>query len=253
MLSELDPTGDWTSKYHELRDEDNRGPLKETEEIGTGDGRYAPSWIWASPSAMMLPGEGSVAKQQEVNETVCHEWMTCRARADRWVEEEELLQEEMRRVIVYLEWKSRTWSEKVGVRTGSCTPDIQRGVNANARKQANIYHEIVTSFAGQWLPYLEACGFSTKWAKGLPCTSEAPSHKTKLPNRFSDILPCALPAEDSRAGVEGPGVGQKLLDIYETQTLGARGHLTGGYMLITLWFFEQFVHTFPRGDMLITF
>ena len=35
--------------------------------------------------------------------------------------------------------------------------------------------------------------------------------------------------------------------------LGARGHLTGGYMLITLWFFKQFVHTFPRGDMLITF
>ena len=36
-------------------------------------------------------------------------------------------------------------------------------------------------------------------------------------------------------------------------SLGARGHLTGGYMLITLWFFKQFVHTFPRGDMLITF
>ena len=36
-------------------------------------------------------------------------------------------------------------------------------------------------------------------------------------------------------------------------TLRARGHLTEGYMLITLWFFKQFVHTFPRGDMLITF
>ena len=30
-------------------------------------------------------------------------------------------------------------------------------------------------------------------------------------------------------------------------TLGEMGQLTGGYMLITLWFFEQFVHTFPRG------
>ena len=35
--------------------------------------------------------------------------------------------------------------------------------------------------------------------------------------------------------------------------LGEKGQLTGGYMLITLWFFKQFVHTFPRGDMLITF
>ena len=37
------------------------------------------------------------------------------------------------------------------------------------------------------------------------------------------------------------------------ESLGERGQLTGGYMLITLWFFKQFVHTFPRGDMLITF
>ena len=44
-LSELDPTGDWTKEYHELKDEDNQGLLKEAEERGTGDGRYAPSWI----------------------------------------------------------------------------------------------------------------------------------------------------------------------------------------------------------------
>ena len=37
------------------------------------------------------------------------------------------------------------------------------------------------------------------------------------------------------------------------ETLGERGQLTGGYMLIILWFFKQFVHTFLRGDMLITF
>ena len=37
------------------------------------------------------------------------------------------------------------------------------------------------------------------------------------------------------------------------KTLGERGQLTGGYMLITLWFFKQFVCTFPRGNMLITF
>ena len=39
----------------------------------------------------------------------------------------------------------------------------------------------------------------------------------------------------------------------DDETLGEKGQLTGGYMLITLWFFKQFVHTFPRGDMLITF
>ena len=94
-LSELDPTGDWTKEYHELRDKDNQGPLKEAEEKGTGNGRYAPSWIWGTPSTMALIGEGSITEQQEVNETARHKWMTCRVRADCWMEEEELLQEEM--------------------------------------------------------------------------------------------------------------------------------------------------------------
>ena len=74
-LSELDPTGDWTKEYRKLRDEDNRGLLKEAEERGTGDGRYAPSWIWASPLTMALVGEGSITEQWEVNKTAHHEWI----------------------------------------------------------------------------------------------------------------------------------------------------------------------------------
>jgi hypothetical protein len=239
-LSELDPTGDWTKEYRELKDEDNRGPLKEGGETGTGDGRYVPSWIWASPSAMTLPSEGSVAEQQEVNETARHEWMTCRARADRWMEEEELLQEEMRRVIVYLEWKSRTWSEKVGARAGSCSPDIQHGVDAYARKQASIHHDIAMSFAGQWLPYLDAYGFDTKWATEFPWASQILSRKTKLPKRFAvtpedpprvlsttedpprvlsttEDPPRVLSTTDSSPGTEGLGRGQKDPDVRETR------------------------------------
>ena len=225
-LSELDPTGDWRREYHELRDEDNRGPLKEVEERGTGDGRYAPSWIWTSPSAV-LPGEGSDAEQREINETVRHEWMTCRARADRWMEEEELLQEEMRRVIIYLEWKSRTWSEKVGVRAGSCTPDIQHGVDAYARKQANIHHGITMSFANQWLPYLKAHGFNTQWATKLPWASQILSRETKLPKKF-----LVVPVEDGVPPTTDPspstaelGMRQKDPDACETRSKegGSRG------------------------------
>ena len=208
-LSELDPTGDWTKEYRELRDEDNRGPLKEAEEKGTGDGRYAPSWIWGTPLTMALVGEGSITEQQEVNETARHEWMTCRARADRWMEEEELLQEEMRRVIVYLEWKSRTWSEKVGIRAGSCTLDIQHGIDAYARKQASIHREIAMSFASQWLPYLKTCGFDVKWATELPWASQILSCETKLPKRFAVAVapgdtPRVLLTTDPFPGTEEP-------------------------------------------------
>jgi len=125
-----------------------------------------------------------VAEQQEVNRTAHHEWMTCRARADRWIEEVELLQEEMRRVLVYLEWKSTTWLQKVGTRTGSCTPDIQRGIDAYARRQVAIHRDIAISFASQWVPYLKATGCDTAWAEDLPWISTALSRETKLPRWF---------------------------------------------------------------------
>jgi hypothetical protein len=93
----------------------------------------------------------------------------------------------MRRVIVYLEWKSRSWSNKVGTRTDSCPPDIQRGLDAYARKQANIYRELMVSFASQWLPYLKAYGLDTKWATKFPWISPILSRKATLPKRFSII------------------------------------------------------------------
>ena len=234
-LLDLDPTGDWKNEYCKLKDEDNRGPLKEAEERGTGDGRYAPSWIWATSSATVLPGEGSAAEQQEVNETVRYEWMTCRARADRWMEEEELLQEEMRRVIVYLEWKSHAWTEKIGVRAGSCTPDIQHGIDAYARKQANTYHELAVSFAGQWLPYFSVSGLGTKWAAEFPWASRILSRKTKLPKWLttqqdapsdtSHNTPHVPPATASSSGtspdaIEGPGMEQGHLDTHKGQSEG---------------------------------
>ena len=197
----LDPTGDWTNEYRELKDEDNRGPLKEAEERGTGDGRYNPSWIWTAHSSTTLPGEGSAAEKQEVNETARYEWMTCKARADRWMEEEELLQEEMRRVVVYLEWKARWWSDKLGARTGSCSLDTQHGVDAYARKQANVYHEIAVSFASQWLPYLEASDLDTQWAKEFSWSSRFLTRKAKLPEQVpvtpADILPIS-PSSNAR-------------------------------------------------------
>lgn len=219
-LLELDPTGDWTSEYRELTDDDNKGPLKEAEEEGTGDGRYVPSWIWATSSAMVVPGEGTADERQEVNETARHEWMTCWARADRWIEEEELLQEEMRRVVVFLVWKSHAWSRKVGARKGSCPPDIQRGIDAYAGKQAYIHREIAISFVGQWLPYHSACGLKPKWVESFPWVPQARSLETKLPRWFPKLQQDAprgslqvSPVTITPPGtVEGLGMAQEHLD-----------------------------------------
>ena len=209
-LLELDPVREWTKEYHELRDEDNWGPLKEFEESGVGDGRYALSWIWAV-SSLTPPDEGSATEQGEVNKTARHEWMTCRARADRWIEEELLLREEMCQVVVYLEWKSHGWFGKVGARRGSCSPDIQHGLDVYARKQANVYLELSTLFAAQWLPYLTTCGLDTQWATKFPWLSPIISHQTNLPKWFSTTPPDAsntIPAVCSPPTSGGLGVKQ---------------------------------------------
>ena len=73
----LDLSGDWRREFRKLRNEDNRGPLKEVGELGVGNGWYAPSWIWTIPSVTALPGEGSDAEWREVDKTVRCEWMTC--------------------------------------------------------------------------------------------------------------------------------------------------------------------------------
>lgn len=163
-LLSLDPAGDWRKVFQELKDGDNRGPGKELDEQGVGDGRYAMSWIWISTGAH----DAADSPDQDVNETVRHEWMTCRARADRWEEESELLQEEMRRVVAFLEWKSSWWTGKVGSRLGSAAADIQHGVDAYALKQANTYHSLAVSMANQWLPRLLEWKLNVTWAKDYP-------------------------------------------------------------------------------------
>ena len=161
-LLSLDPEGDWTKHYLELTDKDNRGPGKELHEQGVGDGRFETSWIWRGSVG------SDAADGTEVHESIRHEWMLCRARADRWSEESDLLQEEMRRVIAFLEWKSSSWGERAGSRLGSVTADIQHGIDAYARKQANTYHELAVSLANQWLPCLLERKLDTAWAEIYP-------------------------------------------------------------------------------------
>ena len=170
-LLSLDPMGDWRKEYLELTDKDNRGPGKELHEQGVGDGRYTMSWIWGGSLGSEVQ-DGADLSDREVNETVRHEWMTCRARADRWREEADLLQEEMRRIVVFLEWKSSSWGERVGSRSGSITADIQHGVDSYARKQASIYHELAVSLANQWLPPLLELGLDIAWASTYPWTAK---------------------------------------------------------------------------------
>ena len=203
-LLSLDPAGDWRKEYLELTDNDNRGPGKELYEKGVGDGHYAMSWIWRGSSGSDVQNGTDPAEGKEVNETVRHEWMTCRARADRWKEESTLLQEEMRRVIAFLEWMSSSWGGRVGSRSGSVTADVQHGIDGYARKQANTYHVLAVSLANQWLPHLAALGLDIKWAEVYPWATKITTPLVDRPPNSSDVHKNPLPGNLLSACVAPP-------------------------------------------------
>ncbi|KAJ6448083.1 hypothetical protein C8R45DRAFT_1128122, partial [Mycena sanguinolenta] len=66
------------------------------------------SWIWVSRGEEWNHGDDAA-----MNEAVRIEWAKTRARAMRWAEEVDLLEEEMRRVKEFLWWRSHWWTARV--------------------------------------------------------------------------------------------------------------------------------------------
>ena len=164
-LLRLDPSGNWQEFYHALSDRDNRGPGKEPEEVPTSDGQYFPSWIWLTNSSVTTgDATQSTISPDEVNEDMRVEWAQCVARADRWEEEVTLLQEEMRRVVCFLEWKSKDWISKAGVRASVVTPEIRSGLSAYAHKQGSIFHNLAIRFCQRWDSTLISLSLPHAWA-----------------------------------------------------------------------------------------
>ncbi|RDX44815.1 hypothetical protein OH76DRAFT_1328515, partial [Lentinus brumalis] len=71
------------------------------------EGRRQISWIWQAGSEDGTVSDAAV--QSNLQESLRVEWCKARARAQRWTEECELLQEEMRRVLQYHEWRADWW------------------------------------------------------------------------------------------------------------------------------------------------
>jgi len=155
-LLRLDPKGGWQTLYLPLTEADNRGPAKEPEEVSGSDGRYAPSWIWCSNTTTVSP--------DEVNEDMRVEWAQCMARADRWEEEVILLQEEMRRVVQFLEWRSNDWFAKADAREDTTTLAVRAGLSAYANKQASVFHNLAVRFSKRWRSALISLSLAHTWA-----------------------------------------------------------------------------------------
>ncbi|EMD34956.1 hypothetical protein CERSUDRAFT_75291 [Gelatoporia subvermispora B] len=106
------------------------GEMFETE------GHRTMSWIWKTSG---VAGSGD-SSDPDLHDMLHIEWCKARARADRWKEECDLVQEEMRWVLQFFDWQSKHWQARAdAVPTATAADsDSADGLVAYARRQADL-------------------------------------------------------------------------------------------------------------------
>ena len=70
---------------------------------------------------------------------------------------------EMRWVVQFLEWRSKDWLAKVGLRMGT-TQVVQAGLSAYVKKQQLVYHNLTIRFSQCWHMALASLSLPHTWA-----------------------------------------------------------------------------------------
>ncbi|KAJ7180060.1 hypothetical protein C8R43DRAFT_871124 [Mycena crocata] len=111
-----------------------------------GEGKRFLSWIWYTTTTTTT---GDTTADGKLHDDIRVEWTKARARADRWREELILLDEEMRRVLVYCEWKAHWWRDRRVPRTG-ISPELKEGLCAYALEQEARERWWAEKWAAKW-------------------------------------------------------------------------------------------------------
>jgi hypothetical protein len=184
-LKALDPNGSWKERLKELKHSDIRGPGRDSEnpDDAKSNGRFEPSWIWL---VTRLPQErGDNQTEDEFNHSMRTEWAQTRARMYRWNEELLIIQEEMRRVLAYFEWRSTWWLEQANRRT-SLESSVQSGVVAYAHKQSTLCLRMAARCAAHWLPVMENHGIFPTWGSKYQAASSAVNQDRSISDSEDD-------------------------------------------------------------------
>lgn len=109
---------------------------------GTGETRKELSWIWTTASAS--------TQTEDADHILRAEWAKSRARTDRAREEVELLLEEMRRVLAFLEHVTRVWGDRIVQRASSVDTALMEGLQSYGNKQILFQQSLLASFRILW-------------------------------------------------------------------------------------------------------
>ncbi|KAJ8593477.1 hypothetical protein M405DRAFT_705554, partial [Rhizopogon salebrosus TDB-379] len=123
-----------------------------------GQGRRRLTWIWTM-TGIDLSGNEMDDDGEYISNTVCRcidrvtgvrvEWCKARARAMRWSEEVELLQEEMRRVLQFFSWQATWWDNQKERRFVEFTEEHD-GLRAYAARQGSLRRDFHRNFSRLW-------------------------------------------------------------------------------------------------------
>jgi hypothetical protein len=127
-------------------------PIISNTVISIGEGHRVLSWIWHNVSVQEVEDDVS----GKLHESVRVEWSKCRARCHRWREEVQLLDEEMRRVLDYSQWKSQWWAEQI--KDILPTEELMEGLVAYALEHHAHEQALRTKLKKNWIPYASKLG-----------------------------------------------------------------------------------------------
>ncbi|KAG2738757.1 hypothetical protein P692DRAFT_20757584, partial [Suillus brevipes Sb2] len=113
-----------------------------TQVDGTTVGQQRVSWIWKTPGV-------SNNSEYGLQDSLRVEWCKARARAHRWEEEVQLLNEERRRVLAFFEWQALWWEAQSSRRAFGST-EAAEGAVAYAHRQASLRRRLASHFKSIW-------------------------------------------------------------------------------------------------------
>jgi hypothetical protein len=112
---------------------------------GTGETYKTLSWIWTTGHTLRIDD------QTDADDRVLRaEWCKSRARKTRATEEVLKVQEEMRRTLNYLEWRSAWWVAKAEERSQGIRGDLSEALRAYALEQSSLQLALHASFKATW-------------------------------------------------------------------------------------------------------
>ncbi|KAH7918603.1 hypothetical protein BV22DRAFT_1024324 [Leucogyrophana mollusca] len=166
----------WQATFKKLDPKEDIRAM-EVPRKGDSEGRRKMSWIWTVEGVDDCEDEG-------VHDGLRLEWCKARARAMRWSEEVELLEEEMRRVLQYLRWHATWWDNQSDRRTQP-DPAEREGLRAFAVRQADHRRTLAAQFTALWKDHLPT-----------PTEDCSPTTDIHLPNISADGLEVSLDANE---------------------------------------------------------